>query len=98
MPRAFHVVCLLVFLAVLAHSQSSQPPATVTFTLDFPASQPARYSLQIQSDGKARYESTGKVSSESDQVDSFDYEFMVSPATREKIFELSAKAGFFQRT
>jgi len=52
--------------------------------------------VQVQSDGKARYESSGKIS-ESDETDSFDYEFTISPTTRDKILELSAKAGYFQK-
>jgi hypothetical protein len=53
--------------------------------------------VQVQSDGKARYESSGRPSSGSDESDNFDYEFTISPATREKIFALSAKAGYFQK-
>jgi hypothetical protein len=69
----------------------------VTFTLDFPASQPGHYSIQIDSDGKARYESTSKVSSESEDNDNFVYQFSISPATRDRIFDLSAKARYFQK-
>lgn len=97
MLRGLHVVCLLALLAAFSHSQTTKLPATVTFTLDFPASQPAHYSLEVQSDGKARYQSTSKVSSESEDADSFTYEFTISPATRDRIFELSAKAGYFQK-
>ncbi len=97
MLRGFHVACLLVFLPALVYSQSNQEQATVTFTLDFPGSQPGHYSVQVQSDGKARYQSSGRPSPESDDSDNFDYEFAVSPATRAKIFDLSAKAGYFQR-
>ena len=97
MLRALHVACLLVFLPVFVHSQTNQEQATVTFTLDFPGSQPGHYSVQVQADGKARYQSSGRPSSESEEKDDFNYEFMISPATREKIFELSAKAGYFQK-
>ncbi len=97
MLRALHVACLLVFLPASVHSQTNQEPATVTFTLDFPGSQPGRYSVQVQSDGKARYESSGRPVPDSDESDNFDYEFTISPATREKIFALSAKAGYFQK-
>jgi hypothetical protein len=96
MLRGFHVVCLLSLLSVFSHSQETRLGATVTFTLDFPASQPGHYSLQVQSDGKARYESSSKLSPESDETDSFAYDFNVSPATRDKIFELSARADYFQ--
>jgi hypothetical protein len=97
MLRALHVACLLVFLVAFVHSQTNQQQAAVTFTLDFPGSQPGHYSVQVQSDGKARYESSGRPSPGSDDSDTFDYEFTISPATREKIFALSARAGYFQK-
>src|SRR5258706_2602880 len=99
MVRGSQVLCLLVFLVAMLHSQTVtvQEQATVSFTLDFPASIPAHYSVQVQSDGKAHYESRSKVSSESDETDSFDYDFTISPAAREKIFELTAKAGYFHK-
>lgn len=97
MVRGFQIACLLVVFAAVSHSQANREPATVTFTLGFPASQPSQYSLEVHSDGKARYKSTGKISPESAETDSFEYEFIVSPATRNKIFELSAKAGYFQK-
>lgn len=97
MVRGFQIACLLVLSAAFSHSQANPSSAKVTFSLDFPASQPSRYSLEVQSDGKARYQSTGKISPESAEADTFDYDFLVSPATRNKIFELSAKAGYFQK-
>src|SRR6266849_3290611 len=83
MLRALHVTCLLVFLPASVHSQTNQEPATVTFTLDFPGSQPGHYSVQVQADGKARYESSGRPIPESQESDNFDYEFAISPATLE---------------
>ena len=97
MLRALHVACLLVFLVAVVHPQTNQQQAAVTFTLDFPGSQPGHYSVQVQFDGKAHYESSGRPVPESEDSDNFDYEFTISPATREKIFALSAKAGYFQK-
>jgi hypothetical protein len=99
MVRGFQVAGLLVFLAATLHSQTVtiQEQATVSFTLDFPESTPGHYSVQVQSDGKSHYESRSKVSSESEETDSFDYDFTVSPAAREKIFQLTAKAGYFRK-
>jgi hypothetical protein len=97
MVRGFSIACLLVLVASFSHAQATLVKASVTFTLDFPASQPGHYSIQVGSDGKARYESTSKVSTESDDTDTFNYEFTVSPATRDRIFDLSAKAHYFQR-
>jgi len=103
MPRPFQIVCLLLFSALLfstllAYSQAeAQAPAVVTFTLDFPASQPEHYSIRVPSDGAARYQSSGRLSPDSDDTDSFDFDFTVPAGTRQKIFELAAKAGYFQK-
>src|SRR6267378_3785562 len=101
MPRPFQIVCLLIFSSVLfsstlAYSQT-EGPAVVTFTIDFPTSQPEHYSIRVQSDGLARYQSSGRRSPDSDETDSFDLDFTVAAETRQKIFELAAKAGYFQK-
>ncbi len=96
MPRSFQVTCLLIFSSLLAYSQT-EAPAAVTFTLDFPTSQPEHYSIRIQSDGSARYQSSGRLSADSDDTDSFDFAFTVAPETRQRIFDLAAKAGYFQK-
>jgi hypothetical protein len=108
MPRPFQIVCLLIFSSILfsstfACSQTeAQFPAVVTFTIDFPTSQPEHYSVRVQSDGSARYQSSGRLSPDSDETDShdndsFDLDFTVGAETRQKIFELAAKAGYFQK-
>jgi len=98
MLRRFHFVLFLILTSALSYSQAKPETATVSFTLDFPGSQPSHYSLRVQSDGKAHYESNSRISSESEDTDSFDYDFSVSPATRDKVFALSAKAGYFQKS
>jgi len=69
----------------------------VTFTIDFPTSQPEHYSIRVQSDGLARYQSSGRRSPDSDETDSFNLDFTVAAETQQKIFELAAKAGYFQK-
>jgi hypothetical protein len=96
MPRPFQLACLLVLCAVLSYSQTEAAPV-VTFTVDFPASQPEHYSIRVQSDGPARYQSSGRLSADSDETDSFDLDFTLAAETRQKIFELAAKAGYFQK-
>lgn len=96
MPRPFQIVCLLIFPALLAYSQT-EAPAAVTFTLDFPTSQPEHYSIRVQSDGAAHYQSSGRLSADSDQADSFELAFTATPETRQRIFDLAAKAGYFQK-
>ena len=96
MLRPFQIVCLLIFSSLLAYSQA-EAPAAVTFTLDFPASQPEHYSIRVQSDGAASYQSSGRLSAESDETDSFEFAFTATPETRQRIFDFAAKAGYFQK-
>jgi hypothetical protein len=96
MLRPFQIACLLVLSSILSDPQTEAAPV-VTFTVDFPASQPEHYSIRIQSDGPAHYHSTGRLSDDSDDTDSFDFDFTAAPDTRQKIFDLAAKAGYFQK-
>jgi hypothetical protein len=70
-------------------------PATVTFSLDFPGSEPERYSITVQSDGSARYECSAKISEESEDRETYQAEFKFSDATRARIFDLAAQAHYF---
>jgi len=107
MLRPLHSVCLLIsslliVSSVVADAQSPIPvsageASVVTFTLDFPESQPEHYSLRVPSEGPAHYESSGRLSSDSDVTDSFDFDFTLSAETRSKILALAAKAGYFQK-
>lgn len=98
MLRPFQLVCLLLFSLALACSQTeAQAPAAVTFTLDFPKSQPEHYSIRVQSDGSAHYQSSGRLSADSDEIDGFDLDFTATAETRQKIFELAGKAGYFRK-
>ncbi len=72
----------------------STTPA-VTFTLDFPASAPSYYSIRVTQDGKASYESVGKLTPEADG-DPFSYQFTMSGSNLARIFNLAAKAGYFE--
>jgi len=95
----------IVFSLTPAYSQA-EAPAVVTFSLDFPTSQPEHYSIRVPSDGAARYQSSGRLSADSDETNSrdndndnnsFDLDFTVAAGTRQKIFQLAAKAGYFQK-
>jgi hypothetical protein len=70
-------------------------PATVTFSLDFPHSDPERYSIAVQSDGHARYECSAKISDDSDERETYQTEFTLSDATRARIFDLAAQTHYF---
>jgi hypothetical protein len=85
--------------AYAQNGSSTTSPATVTFTLDFPQSSPAHYSITADSSGKGTYTSEAtKADLSPDQpanAEPFRYNFTLSPATREKIFELAARAKYF---
>ncbi len=104
--RSSQISFRLILSAILVASVGVHPiksaaqtdaPATLTFTLDFPTSQPEHYSIRLQSDGVGHYQSSGRLSPESDETDSFDLDFTLAPNSRQKLFELAAKAGYFQR-
>jgi hypothetical protein len=79
-----------------AFAQESKPQATVGFTLDFPQSIPDHYGFTVSAVGRAEYNSTGKLTPESEPADPFHLEFTLSPTTRDKIFDLAAKSKYFQ--
>ncbi len=78
----------LLFLICCCIPVSAQQSATVTFTLDFPNSEPDHYVISVSSDGHANYESNGKLSRDAEDV--------LSPATRARIFDLAKRAHYFQ--
>ncbi len=84
------------FLVVLCSlSTWAAEPATITFSLNFPASDPERYTITVQSDGHASYECSAKISNDSDDRENYQTEFTFSDATRARIFELAAQAHYF---
>lgn len=89
---ALSIASLAVLLAVSAHAAD---PATVTFSLDFPNSDPDHYSIMVRADGHAVYESSGKISSDSDDRQNYQTEFTISDATRSLIFDLTARVNYF---
>ena len=76
-------------------SSAAKDVPTVTFTCDFPGSNPDHYFITIANDGSASYDSTGKLTEQSENDDSFRVDFKVADATRSRIFELAQKADYF---
>ena len=75
--------------------EAKAPAASVSFSLDFPQSIPDHYEIAVASDGQARYDSTGKLTPDSEPGDPFHLEFTISPASTKRIFDLAAKAKYF---
>jgi hypothetical protein len=70
-------------------------PATVTFSLDFPNSDPDHYSIIVQSDGHVRYECSAKISADSDDRETYQTDVRFSDSARARIFNLAAQAHYF---
>jgi hypothetical protein len=68
--------------------------AVVTFTVDFPQSDPTHYSIAVDARGHARYECTAKVTDDSD-AQTYRAEFDISARNRDRIFELARQAKYF---
>lgn len=67
----------------------------MTFSLDFPDSSPEHYSIAVQSDGHAHYESSGKITADSDVRDNYETDFVFSDPIRTRIFELAVQSHYF---
>lgn len=89
----FASICLISLCLILFRFAPQTLP--VTFSLDFPGSDPDHYSISVQSDGHARYECSAKISTESEDRDNYQTEFNFSDATRARIFDLAAQAHYF---
>ncbi len=69
-------------------SKNTASSATITFTLDFPHSDPEHYSIRVEVSGQARYECAP-------EGEAYTAEFDVSPGNRIKIFDLAKQARYF---
>jgi hypothetical protein len=85
---------LVLTLAMAAPSRAGDA-AKVTFSLDFPGSQPERYSIAVDAQGHSRFECSARISADSDERENYQLEFEITPANRTRIFELAAQAHYF---
>jgi hypothetical protein len=95
MRRARPMELALTLVCLLSASLWAADSGTITFTLDFPNSAPEHYSIVVQADGNAKYESSGKISPDSDERDTYQTEFRFSDLTRARIFQLASQAHYF---
>ena len=73
----------------------AEDAATISFSLDFPNSDPEHYSISLQSDGRAKYESSAKISKDSQETENYQTDFKLSDAMRSRIFDLTKQARYF---
>lgn len=91
--RPHWLVCFLIL--VLFHAEAQQVPA-VSFTCDFPGSDPSQYGISVSLDGRATYTSNGKVARGSDSGDPVSTDFMLPKPAVEHIFGLAKQAHYFE--
>jgi hypothetical protein len=75
---------------------AAQDAAVITFNFDFPGSEPEHYFISVLSNGKASYDSNGKLTADSEPSDPFRLDFTISDATRARIFDLAKRARYFE--
>jgi hypothetical protein len=73
----------------------AQAPAQITFSFDFPGSEPDHYLISISANGKATYDSHIKTAQGSED-DNFHFDFTISPLTVTRIFDLAKRAHYFE--
>ncbi len=93
-------LCLALAAGCVLPGRAQKPAGTatlpvVTFTFDFPGSQPDHYVISVAADGRATYDSDGKLSLQSEIGDAFRLEFTISQPNRARIFELAKRARYF---
>lgn len=98
-PFVQRAVLVWLFFFAFSPALAAQEPAkvpTVTFTLDFPASDPEHYQITLTSDGHGVYESNGKLSPTAEDGDPSTLNFTVSAQTAARVLSLTAKAHYFE--
>jgi hypothetical protein len=85
---------LIAGLLTAAMAQQTVVP-TVSFTCDFPGSEPDHYAISVSDDGNAVYDSDSKLN-DSAASEPFHSDFTVSQASRTRIFDLAKRAHYFE--
>jgi hypothetical protein len=88
------LACLIACLLAAAGAQQTVVP-TVSFTCDFPGSEPDHYAISVSDDGNAVYDSDSKLN-DSAASEPFHSDFTVSQASRTRIFDIAKRAHYFE--
>ena len=93
--KALFAIVLLFVVPSLRLAAVAADSANVTFSLDFPSSDPEHYSFTVDSDGHVKYESVARISADSEDRETYHTEFQFSAGTRVRIFDLAAQSHYF---
>jgi len=93
--RRLHLIPLILTLGLTALAQQGTAP-TLTFTCDFPGSDPAHYGITVASDGHASYTSDGKLAQGAEADAPYTEDFTLPAASAAHIFDLAKQAHYFE--
>lgn len=91
----FGIVLCFVFGSFAAFADDQARSPSVTFTLDFPGSNPGHYEITIGKDGHGTYTSNGQLSHDSEPADPVVLQFAVSDKVRDEVFDLAQRCHYF---
>jgi hypothetical protein len=97
-PRTISLLSALGSLCLILCFQfplRAQEPARITFSFDFPGSEPDHYAISISAEGRATYDSHIQTNQGSEE-NSFHFDFTISPLTLTRIFDLAKLAHYFE--
>jgi hypothetical protein len=80
---------------VVSYGQNS-PPATISFSFDFPGSIPAHYGISLDSGGHGTYVSDGRLTKDADPDQNYNASFTVSQEAVNHAFDLARQAHYFE--
>src|SRR6266850_7692065 len=86
---------LLCLALCLQLPSKAQEPARITFSFDFPGSEPDHYVISISANGQATYDSHIQTNQGSEE-DSFHHDFTISPLTLTRVFDLAKRSHYFE--
>jgi hypothetical protein len=93
-PKMLPILLLISALTLPIPSRGSDA-GSVTFSLNFPNSDPEQYTITANADGHAHYDCTARISDQSDDRETYQTDFTLSDSTRTRIFDLASQAHYF---
>jgi hypothetical protein len=87
-------ISFLLFLSLCPITHGQQTP-TVSFTIDFPGSNPSHYEIVVGNDGQGTYSSNGQLDEHSEAADPAPLQLTISENVRKQIFDLAGRAHYF---
>jgi hypothetical protein len=86
---------LLLFVSICALAEDQSSSAVISYTQDFPGSNPGHYEITVNRAGQGVYRSNGQLDQQSEPINAEALKFSLSDNVRERIFSLAKQAHYF---